>query len=55
MEKWLQYIRFGFKNVYVYIKQIYKKNLLWSMWWTMQCLIISSHKIFKETESESTK
>ena len=25
------------------------------MWWTMQCLIISSHKMFKENESESTK
>ena len=27
MENWLQYIRFGFKNVFVYSKQIYKKNL----------------------------
>ena len=26
MEKWLQYIRFGFKNVFVYSKQIYKKK-----------------------------
>ena len=55
MERWLQYIRFGFKNVFVYSKQTYKKNLTWSMWWTMQGLIISSYKMFKEIESESTK